>query len=113
MKRSALPLVCGRYALVNFCPMPSSRHASANSPERKRHAVVGQHPLDRDAHAGEVVHGSPQERLGAELGLVRMHLCEDQAAVAVDGHEDEVPADVASTLSPVAGDAVADLVEAP
>lgn len=35
MKRSALPLVCGRYARVNFWLMPSSRQVAANRAEWK------------------------------------------------------------------------------
>lgn len=46
------------------------------------------------------------------LALVGVDLRKGDAAVVIHGHEDVLPADVARTLGAVAGDAVADLVEA-
>src|SRR5713101_1273823 len=106
MKRSAIPAAI------------SGSNTSAPSPIPRRPSVagtvVGHHPGDLDAEAMVVGQGCLQEGDGALFFLIRHDLGEGEARGVVDADMDELPADAAAVAlaGAVAGDAVADAVEA-
>jgi hypothetical protein len=77
-------------------------------------AVVGHDAGDGNPQAGVVGHSRLEERNGAIRLLVGLDLGEGDAGMIVDADVDELPADTAAVAlaGSIAGDAVADLVEA-
>src|SRR6266851_1358594 len=106
MKRSAIPAAI------------SGSNTSAPNPIPRRptvaRTVVGHHPGDRDAEAVVVGQGCLQEDDGALFFLIRHDPGEGEARGGVDADMDEYPADAAAVAlaGAVAGDAMADAVEA-
>jgi FtsZ-binding cell division protein ZapB len=78
-------------------------------------AVVGHDPLDGDAEAFKPSQRPLQERGGTLLSLVGQDLGVGQPRGIIDGHVQRLPAGaaLAALAGPVAGDAVADAVDAP
>ena len=75
-------------------------------------AVVGHDPGDDDAEARIVGQGGLQEGDRALLPLVGQDLGEGDARGVVEADVDELPAGAAALAGTLAGDAVADPVEA-
>jgi hypothetical protein len=77
-------------------------------------AIVGHDPGDGYPEAGVVGHGGLQEGDGAFFFLVGQNLAEGDARGVVDADVDELPTDAPAVAltGAIAGDAVADLVEA-
>ena len=67
-------------------------------------AVVGHHPLDGDAEAGEPSDGPVEESHGTFLALVGQDLAVGEPGGVVDRDVQEVPADAARPAAAVAGD---------
>ena len=76
-------------------------------------AVVGHHPLDPDAEAGEPGQGPPEEGHRTLLALVGQDLRVGEPGGVVDADMEEVPATAAFLAAPVAGDSVPDAVDPP
>ena len=110
MNRSALPLVLGVSGRV-ACACCGGLAGAAKGAADIGRAVVGHHPLDGDAQAGEPGDGALEEGDGTFLALVGQDLGVGKAGGIVDADMQEVPADAAAALGPVAGDAVADAVD--
>jgi hypothetical protein len=82
MKRSALPLVCGRNGRVRLCRISCRARLSRKAWAAIARAVVGEHPLDPNAGLAEPADGlldRPRRALGAFVGY---------------GHDDGIPAGV-------------------
>ena len=108
MNRSALPLVCGRYGLVNLCCTPKALQAAANSLDRKGTPLSVSR---RDAHAQPRV---VRHRVvdGFVLLLLAMHGDEVDARV-VDGHKQRLPAWTLDRVAPVASHSTTGSDDAP
>lgn len=109
MNLSALPLVCGRYGLVNLCCTPKALKAAANSLDRKGTPLSVSR---RDAHAQPRV---VRHRVvdGFVLLLLAMHGGEVDARVVVDGHKQPLPAGTLDRVAPVASHSMARSDDAP
>jgi hypothetical protein len=75
-------------------------------------AVVGHDARHGDAVAREPAEGAVEEGDGAGLALVGQDLAVGEPCGIVDGDMQDLPAGTASGVAPVAGDAVADAVDA-
>lgn len=109
MNRSALPLVCGRYGLVNLCCTPKALQAAANSLDRKGTPLSVSR---RDAYAQPRV---VRHRVvdGFVLLLLAMHGDEVDARVVVDGHKQRLPAWTLDRVAPVASHSTTGSDDAP
>ena len=83
MKRSALPLVCGRYGRVRV-RRTRQRSAAAKPPTDVAAAVVREHPRDRDAAASKPADGASKKARRGGAGLVRQDFDVGGAAVIID-----------------------------
>ncbi len=77
--------------------------------------VVGHDAIDRNAEFGIVGDSGVQEGHGAALALIGHNPGKGDPRCVVDADVDELPADaaMAALTGPIAGDAMADLVETP
>src|SRR5947209_8793768 len=93
MKRSALPLVCGRVgagAEMADAEPPTGERVDGGAVGR---AVVGDEPLDGDPVAAVKGDGAAQEGDRSCRFLIAEHLGVGETAVVVDGDVDVFPAD--------------------
>ena len=112
MKRSALPLVFGCRPGTDV-PEAEVAAGVAEVLRTVAGAVVGHDAGDLDAEAAVVGDGCPEEGGGALLPLVGQDAGEGDPRGVVDADVDELPAHAARfPLAAVAGDAVADGLEA-
>ena len=98
---------------------PGADMADAEHPQRLAEvpgdvtgAVVGHHPLDPDAARPEPAQRADQEAGGGAAPLVGQHFDVGKPRGIVDGHVEEVVAHALARSEAVAGDAVADALEA-
>ena len=103
MKRSALPLVCGRRA---GCGGGGSQAAAGDGENGRAigRAVVGQDPFDEHAEAPEEGDSAAQESDGADGLFVWQDFGVGQAGGVVDGDVDIVPADSGAAFAGLVGE---------
>jgi hypothetical protein len=86
MKRSALPLVCGRYAPVKLCLSSSASHVRRNSLERNAGPLSVSTPYAH-TQGGEVCDGVLQKLNSARFAFVRIKIGKPNPAMVVDRNE--------------------------
>lgn len=69
------------------CWMPRSLQAAAKSRDLRLRTVVGQKAFEAHAQRHVVRCGVAQQLHGLRCLLIGLHLCEGDARVVVDGHE--------------------------
>ena len=113
MKRSALPLVRGRYG-------PSARVAKAELATAGGEcvrgvatAVVGEQALDAHATSGKPGDGAVEERGCGGAAFIGQDLDVRQAGGIIDRHVDKLPAGALLAAASIPRDAMADLIDAP